>query len=325
VMMPVYLMLTFLALYRLGEKSIRPYAIAAAGFTWPLIVLMWWFVTNPSQYGQQIRMYHLYDSSRFGPLQGLKELMNYTSLTARTGVYYDYFNPSFLFFSGDSSLINATRSAGVFTFSIAVLLPLGIYRLFKLGLTPIRLTVILGLVSAPLAATIVGEPHRINRALVMLPFAALLATYGFEHLWSARNRLGRIAAIVLLLAVALQFRGFYRDYVSDYRVRSSTWFEGNIRGGLEKLIALSPRDQQRPVYISTEIPWVNFYWRFYLVKYDRRDLLVRTVYFDPKDPHDAAVPIPALTMSVWHEGPAEGCVPITEPNGVPSFLVCEHR
>src|SRR4029077_5640364 len=115
-----------------------------------------------------------------------------------------------------------------------------------------------------------------------LPFGALLATLGFESLWSAaiekplspmirpigitlfaigtgyaggrvataaprsrsslplaalgalvvvgagfgRTAQWRIVAVVLLLAMVVQFRSFWSDYFGDYRVRSAVWLGG---------------------------------------------------------------------------------------------------
>ena len=77
-----------------------------------------------------------------------------------------------------------------------------------------------------------AERYRINRALILLPIAAVIAAAGVEWMWQRRARVWRWAVIALIAAMPLQFAAFYRDYFGDYRVRSYAWFEYNMRGGM---------------------------------------------------------------------------------------------
>ena len=91
---------------------------------------------------------------------------------------YNFFNPSFLFFSGDTSYINATRQAGVFPYALAVLLPVGLYAVLSARRMRMAETLLLGFFLAPIAAVLVAEV-KINRALVVMPFGALIAVAGW--------------------------------------------------------------------------------------------------------------------------------------------------
>ena len=108
VMMPLYLLFTGLVLAQRRSPG-STYAIAGAGFALPLVPLVWWHLVHPARYGELISSYHVYDTDRMNPLQGAKDLASYFSLGVRSGVYWDFFNPSMLFFSGDTSLINSRR------------------------------------------------------------------------------------------------------------------------------------------------------------------------------------------------------------------------
>ena len=66
-----------------------------------------------------------------------------------------------------------------------------------------------------------------------------------------RMNLGLVAAAVLLALIAVQFGYFAKDYFSDYRVRSSAWLGGNLRGALEALIDLDARVHPAGIYFST--------------------------------------------------------------------------
>ncbi len=139
-----------------------------------------------------------------------------------------------------------------------------------------------------------------------MPFGALLAMFGVECLWRSRNRLvaataaaasrprlARWLAVGLLVLIPIQFGVFYRDYFTDYRLRSNPWLGGNLRGALELLIDRATLDRAPSVYFSrlratsgqldVRNRWMDAYWRFYLIKHGRQDLLEKTVHVDAID------------------------------------------
>jgi 4-amino-4-deoxy-L-arabinose transferase-like glycosyltransferase len=333
VMTPVYVLITGYTVWRhqaaLRQWSLQPYVMAAIGFALPLVPLLWWHVAHPTRYSDMIGAYRLYDP-QLNPLQGAKDLASYFSFGVRSDVYWNYFNPSFLFFSGDSSVVNSTRQVGVFLVPVAVLLPLGVYRILTVRRTPFTVALLWGFATAPIAAVLLAEVA-IRRSLVMLPFAVLIATFGVEALVQAPSRAWRIAGVALLLAIPLQFHRFYSAYLGDYRVRSSGWLGGNIRGGLLEIIERSARTPVPAIYLSNGIPYVDAYWDFYLIKHRRRDLAGRTVYFDPKGVDVREAPGGTLVLRPIGEAPIQraGAEPlkhlatISEPDGVPSFLLFE--
>jgi hypothetical protein len=226
-------------------------------------------------------MYNIYDPGRYSPLGGALEMLQWTALMKRWNIYYDFFNPSFLFFSGGSSLLNATTQAGVLLLPLAVLLPLGVYQILNARRTVFNGVLVAALACAPLPSVLVAD-GAVNRGLVLLPCAAFVATFGVELLISHQQTAIRALAVCLLAVVPLQFAYFLHDYHRGYRVRSSYWFEGNIRGAIETIIGRA--DPRRPshVYLSSEIDWIDWYWRFYLNVHGRQELFDRAVYFDPK-------------------------------------------
>jgi 4-amino-4-deoxy-L-arabinose transferase-like glycosyltransferase len=347
ILMPLYVLLTCVVLIRTPTRSARPYIVAIVGFAAPAILLVPWLLTHPAQYGDEIRMFSLYDTQTLGPLQGLRRMLSWTSVGEHLSVYYNYFDPSFLFFSGDTSIHSSTRQAGVFLLPLAIFLPVGIWQVARHWRTGLNLVLLLGLVSAPVAATLVGQSYRINRALVMLPFAALIATFGADYLLTARHRALRIAGVALLVLVPVQFASFYRDYLTDYRVRSSVWFERNLRGGLESILDITARRREAgrrgnevendvpAVYLNKNIGWIGYYWQFYLLKHHRYDLLNQTIYFDPRNVDLSGAPKGSLILSRCGEAARsedealasssllKRVTVITEPDEKPSFVVLE--
>jgi hypothetical protein len=112
---------------------------------------------------------------------------------------------------------------------------------------------------------------------------------------TAPQRAWRATGLVLLAAVPLHFTFFTVDYFRDYPRGSAFWFGWNKRGAIEELLT---RERQQPspaVYVSTHhISYIDAYWRLYLIKQGRQDLLARTVYFDAE--RDVVETIPAGSL-----------------------------
>jgi 4-amino-4-deoxy-L-arabinose transferase-like glycosyltransferase len=350
VMMPMYFAITC-AVALQKRHGFRLCVIAAVAFALPLLLLLVpWLVRHPTAFTDTVQRYELYDTQRLNALQGMRAFFSYTNLDRLASLYWSFYNPSFLFFSGDRLMTFSTRSIGVFALPMAVLLLLGLYQVcVRLRSFP-GFVVLAGFVTAPVAALLGGEDAVIIRAVELLPFTVLLATFGLEYLLSqhisnrastwllptgtaalvaavlygtwmlvtasrlgsstialgvagaamvgvgaraSRMNLGLVAAAVLLAMVAVQFGYFAKDYFGDYRVRSSAWLGGNLRGALEALIDLDARVHPAGIYFSTlqssgglmdtRNRWMDAYWKFYLIKHGRQELLNRSGQFNQTD------------------------------------------
>jgi len=305
VLMPTYFVITCVAIYQRYGRSLKYYLPAAIGFALPLTLLVPWLIAHQEQYTGQVLMYNVYDATKLTPLQGVRHVANWTGVTTRASVYYSFFSPSMLFFSGGSSLLNATRQAGALLLPLLVLLPLGMYKVASASLfhslwlsdanAIFKRVLLAGFASAPLPSVVVAD-LAINRGLVLLPYCALFAAFGVEHLMSSRKSTSRLAAIVLLALAPLQFASFVRDYHNGYRARSAIWFEGNIRGAIEEVLDRMRVARRPAVYLPTDIEWIDWYWRFYLNRYGRQDLSLSALYFDPKTIDPAEVPSGSLVV-----------------------------
>src|SRR5262249_15233768 len=141
-----------------------------------------WFARHPTAFTDTVTRYQLYHSGQTTPV------LNVTGhgLVERVQIYWDYFNPSLLFFNGGSQAVFTTREAGIFLLPFAALLPLGLYRWLARERTTIHLAVVAGFLTAPLAALVLNQGGEINRELEVVPFAVVLATLGMRQLWTAR-------------------------------------------------------------------------------------------------------------------------------------------
>ena len=305
--------------------------VAVVGFVLPLLFLIPWILQHPGAYADQVRRYQLYDPKQVSAARGLSRLLSFASLTQRSEIYWQSFNPSFLFFSGDSSLTNATRQAGIFLLPVAVFLAVGIVRLLNRRLPRFNLVILFGFLSAPLGVVLVGEIYA-SRQLVMVPFAILAATLGVDWFVSAPKKAWRTIGVCLLALIPIQFVYYYRDYFTDYRLRSNSWFEYNLGGALEQVIARNDRAHAPAIYLSSEISWIDSYWRFYLVKHGREDLLQRTTYFEAAKLLVQTMPAPSILLSRVGEATVETLTKtgqlrkvdvVKEPDNTASFAIYE--
>lgn len=295
VMMPTYLCLTWVAV-RASKRSRRLSIAATVGMALPLFLLVPWLWLHPDMLRDTVGRYNLYDTRHLSPLQGVKEFLNYNNIQERMSVYWDYFNPAFLFFSGGSNLTTSTRRAGVFVLPVAPFLICGLGELWQHRRLPISLVLVAGFLLAPLPATLVDERYAVQRELFILPFGVLIGAFGIVSL-CRRPGMARIAATLLLAALPIQFLFFYRDYFSDYQIRSASWFDPiNFRGVAEYLISSDSTTGVPGVYLSQDLDDGAARWRFYLAKHSREDLLSRTRYFRAADLNVSAVPAGSLLV-----------------------------
>jgi 4-amino-4-deoxy-L-arabinose transferase-like glycosyltransferase len=295
VLMPIYLLITCLTVWQTDRRPQRPLLVAIAGFCWPLTAAVAWLFSHSAAVVDTAQRYGL-EGALPGQAHGATALSAAAALTERLSLYWRYFDPAYLFVAGGGYAVNTTHRVGVFLLPVAVYLVIGLSTLVNVRRTRVNVLLLLGLVTAPLAACLVAEAYAIQRELVILPFVVLIATCGFQSLWARPQTTARRLAWCLILLMVVQFSVFYADYFTRYQARSAFAFGGNIRGGLEEIVDRERPGDARPVYLSAEIPFVDLYWRFYLAKYGRDELLKQTVYFDPRglDPH--AIPDRSLVL-----------------------------
>ena len=222
-----------------------------------------WYVTHPERNAQIVSAYRLDATAE-------------SLLTQWIRLYWSFFDPSFLFVSGDSSLINSTRDAGFFPMAFAILLPIGVVAAWR-SRQPLPLAIAIGFVTAPLVSMISGAIE-MNRLMFAIPFGVLVAAYGVDLMLRARPSAIRAAAVAILLTIPWQFAGLYAGYFGGYGLTAAPWLAGNSREALRALMARAAATDG-PIYISQEIDYVDRTWRFYAIADGRLDMIDRTSYF----------------------------------------------
>lgn len=329
IMLPFYLLLTLYFLRKKLSKDRRIGFMTVGAFLLSVIPAIPWWISYPDTLFSDQAKYTGLQTANQDLWSAILAIFSPGNIVHRLDVFINYFNPVFLFLRGDASLIHSTGLSGVFLLPIAVFLLFGIYRVLKHEKSWYSRLLVVGFLTAPLAATIAGDHYRISRALVILPFATILSVYGIQYLLSHKRFLSCVTCYVLLAAIPLQFSYFLFDYFKDYRIRSYGWFRYNIPAALEAVIN---EDRETPLYavnLDDRIDFIDRYWRFFLIKHNREDLLEKTHYFDPYFSDLKSFPENSLLLYNFdHVGTADNkkdsfkkIKDIFEPDGTSRFYI----
>jgi len=266
--MPFYFVATHVVL-RVSRKPLRAHAAVSIGFAVALVPLIVWVSAHPTLLHDMFQNYGVATSSRVGE---------------RVTLYWDYFNPSYLFFAGGADPMWSTRRVGVFVLAFAVLLPCGTWHIVRRGFSIPRALLVAGFLFAPLpiALTLPEAPrYATARDLLVLPFGVFIAVAGVEFLLANRRLIARTIAALLLASIPIQFLVFAGDYFTDYQLRSAFRHDFlNVRGVVEYAIASDAGASLPAVYLSDDLSAGKVVqWKFHLITHGREDLWPRTRYF----------------------------------------------
>ena len=210
-LMPGLALFTVAMLYVKGQRSWRPYVLAIAPFAIITGLGLWLAWQNPEYVRATLDRYGPGRVTTGDPLQRLRELFNYTNLSARVGLFSEFFNWGYLFFSGGSNPVDSTRTVGVFLLPLAVLIPAGLYAIVRRPTTE-GWMVLFGFVYAVVPAATIMERYAVDRHLASLPFGVLLAVCGARLLWGHPQRLSLIHVVAPVAAggavVAVLYGGY---------------------------------------------------------------------------------------------------------------------
>ena len=179
VMAPLYAAITFATLvgYR---HSVATQTLFAAGC---LVAAAPWLLStlrDSSPFVAAIKAHGLYDADRFNLLQGGREMTSWLGLTVRSEVYWDCFNPAFLFL-GPGGLAESVLRPQVFWLPLIVPLVLG-FRAYAEGPNRAADWIILAsFVAAPAVAALLAQPPVAGRLLLIAPAAAMIAMRPFNR------------------------------------------------------------------------------------------------------------------------------------------------
>lgn len=281
VMMPIYFLVTNITLFKeiKGDKKIL--LVSFAGFLIPIVIFVPWLIIHPDTLLNQVSYIGALDKS-VNVSKGLLGVFNINRLSIFINSYITYLGPKILFIEGDRSLIHSTGRVGAFLFPTFLLLVFGILQIWYRQKERISKIILFGLLTYPIAPSIVNDPHRISRGLVVVPFAVLIFIYGIVFIENSKEKLLKILFIAIILLSTLQFINFLNDYFGNYRIRSESWFNYDIGGTFESALKSTEIRNVGAVYIDRNIYFAETYYDFYLLKFKKQNVKEITHFFDAK-------------------------------------------
>jgi len=324
----IYMPLYFLASLFFMNKTKRTISIFifSLGFFVPIILFVPWLMRYPDTLLNQVSYVSSLDSS-VNASRGILGVFNPSRLNIFISNYVTYLSPKILFIEGDRSLIHSTQMVGAFLFPIVFFLVFGLIKIIKEKNKFWKL-ILFGFLTYPIAPSIVNDPQRISRGLIVIPFAILLSIYGIKFMLESKEKALRTLFILLMAISVFQFGQFLYDYFGEYRVRSYRWFNDDIGGALESAIkSAQVRDVHR-IYLDSNIRFVDTYYLFYQKKLDK-DVLQPWEFFDYNKQDLSTLPEKSLVVLIAGEvktrndkiGQFEKIETIREPNGNESFYI----
>jgi 4-amino-4-deoxy-L-arabinose transferase-like glycosyltransferase len=295
-LMPALLVVSWAAFWRQGSGW-RPVLSSAAGFAAAMLLIVPWLWTHPQMIQETVVRYQVLDAQGSRASDGAPRLGR---LQSALPAYATYFDPVFLFRRGGLSMTSSSGRMGVFLIPVAVFFPLGLVSLWRRGRQDLVLWILLaGLLLAPIPAAMSGQPRMIQRALLMLPFVALLSGAGFAELWATRHRAWRYVTIALLVIAPLQFAVFYWDYFNHYKLRSAFYYDSVAFTSVADRLTADPAVPA--IYLRRDLDAIWAKWRFYATAAGQVGLLARTTYFSDRADVAAAPPGSLLVMYVEND------------------------
>ena len=172
-MMPLFLLLTIAFVSR--SRAACP----ASSARWPAPLWSWsvlwlWRCSVTLKHFETVT--RIASTTPISNAAGNPRDASWFGLTARTEVYYDYFNPAFLFLTGRVLLL-----------PLLVLIPAGFCQILSQAKTPVAYLSMAGFLAAPFAASLTAEAPTPGRILFITPFAAMVSAYGIQCLMSWRR------------------------------------------------------------------------------------------------------------------------------------------
>lgn len=168
--------------------------------------------------------------------------------------YAKTFNLEFLFLEGDQNPRHNPASMGQLYF---FMLPLLIFGTFYLSQQAKNVLILLGLWAglAPVAASLVGDPHALRNSF-LLPPLIILAASGFEKIRKSKQ-----LKIILLIIFIIQLPFFInRFYYLSPHLNSSFWSYPAKRAAV---VALQNRQSFDHIILSTSIADMEFAYPVY--------------------------------------------------------------
>jgi 4-amino-4-deoxy-L-arabinose transferase-like glycosyltransferase len=223
-----------------------------------------------------------------------------SGLLDRASLYWEYFDPAYLFLAGGANPTQSTRHAGLLPLAMSPFLVAGLYDCWQRRSEGMRSLLLFGFAAAPVpivAAMPQSAHYAAGRELVVVPFAVLIAVAGIARLRSQSSGPVRLAALLLVALVPIQFCSFLGDYLTTYQVSSAARFDPvNMRDVADFVMADHAAAAVPAVYLSDALDDGGARWKFYTLKAGREDVWQRTHLMNVGGSEQTAAPAGSVAV-----------------------------
>jgi 4-amino-4-deoxy-L-arabinose transferase-like glycosyltransferase len=194
------LALSIAAVIATRGTNARALAVLIATYAVLLLPAALWFAQSPTTYMDTFGRWAVLAAHVRFPLDGLRAQINWNTLSNRASLFWNFLDPSFLFFAARGASIAPMLACS------AILIPLGALRVLASSERGARIVLVsAGAVPVIIASTF-GQPLDLGNAIAMIAIAAVFAAAGLESLnsrspaWSWVAGAGALVSLVQLLA-----------------------------------------------------------------------------------------------------------------------------
>jgi hypothetical protein len=189
--------------------------------TFPMMIGIW---RNPHVLTTRFQRISIFHQGSDGP----------QALLAMARRFVEYFDPGFLFWSGDQNLRHGTGASGVLFLFLAPLVVAGLYATVRRWRSnPHYRFLLLGVLVYPAAAILTTDHMHSGRSVNGVIFWVLAAVVGIHQLLVPRRRTGHVVIALLSLFGVVEIAWFCRDYFGPYQTRARPWFQTELTEAIE--------------------------------------------------------------------------------------------
>jgi 4-amino-4-deoxy-L-arabinose transferase-like glycosyltransferase len=194
--------------------TVRDTSRAAGAAAAAAVPIALWFMVHPASYVDTFGRWFLHPAYIRNPWLLVLRMMNYTSLADWASIYWNFFDPTHLFYAAAGP-----ASAGTFLMALGVFLGVAFYDLARperpraTQESAVLWIIAVGFVASPLVPASFAEPGAIEKALSLPLFGTILCTLGVRACWTRQSTWARVAVALLLALGLVQFVAFYRSLI----------------------------------------------------------------------------------------------------------------
>lgn len=310
---PLFLLLSLLYILLSQKNRLKKILFGLVGFLIPVVMFIPWLKVHPDTLINQVSYVSSVD-----PAFANRNLSARVFAFAKN--YAGYFDPEILFIEGDRTLVHSTQKAGVFLFPLVFLILFGIVSATMRKDNFAKL-VLFGFLLYPAAPSLIEDPGRISRALIVIPFGVLLSVYGLEFLLRQKDIVFRKSLYLIYVLYLFLFVFFIRDYFTDYPRRSYRVFNGDIGGVVESALRSTKIRKVDNIYLDIHIPYIRYYYQFFEKKLGITFESVKD--YDFKEDVFSNLPPASLLVTGRKLEGKEPIETVREADGVESYFIYE--